>query len=236
MGFKERPGALHDVPVHHGIDHGAGESKSVTVQLGADGKPTVIDQADDIPVLREDDAPELPSGATLNEDASITLPLLVPVVLKFKKPGGTPQEEPYDHLSLRRLTGTDMRKVIAASGARSTALVLSAATGLSQAKVALLQDRMDAADVRAAQAVIVALLGMGDGLPKRAEHGDDGSITLPLLTPTEDGDGVLHEALAFRRLTGADLTAIAAAKDDTLPVAIHRATGLTLREKPRRAG
>lgn len=181
-----------------------------------------------LPVLDEGIAPlDLPSSATLNEDGTVTVQFDFPVTLEFRSVnGGSAQSVHYDSLRLRRLTGADVTKIIAAKA--STDVALARASGLSQARIALLTERMDAPDVTALRDTIAAMLGgLDDGLPKHADE-IEGVIVLPLRRDTEDGSGATIERLEFKRLTGGDLKAIADAKD-TMPAALHRACGLTLK-------
>lgn len=76
-----------------------------------------------------------------------------------------------------------------------------------------------------------------DALPPHAEEQEDGSVRLPLKHPRTlrwkpSGGGAAreehYEALVLRRLTGADMRAIAAAKAaDVIVVALARSSGLT---------
>lgn len=184
--------------------------------------------ADDLPVLGERDAPELPDGAQWRQDGGITLTFGTPVTLTYRTASGEPaKSEEFHLLVLRRLTGADMRKVLGV-GSRSADIALALSAGLPQAKMALLTDRMDAADFRAVQDALAALLEMGEGLPARAEEQDDGSVRLALREPATDSDGVTHAELLFHRLKGGDLVAMGNAKDrEALAVGIARACGLT---------
>lgn len=167
---------------------------------------------------------ELPDGASVQPDGSVLLHLAYPVQLAFRAAGDAgAKAEAIDRLSFRRLTGADVGKITAAADARATMVALGCALGWTPARVALLMERIDAADMTAAAAVIAALLEPGDGLPERARE-EDGKVVLPLLVPV----GGVNE-ITFRRITGADLQAIARAKD-MLPTALARASRIPLPE------
>lgn len=182
--------------------------------------------AADIPVLDEGFAAlDLPPGCALNADGSVTVTFDRPATVRFRT-GSEEKTETHEGLTLRRLTGAQVLKAIEAKKTGTVALAFAA--GLSPARLALLTDRADAADVTRLMNVVSELLGgLGEGLPEHAAETEDG-VTLPLRDLATDGDDGVHESLTFRRLTGGDLEAMAGAKD-TLQVGIHRATGLTLK-------
>lgn len=196
----------------------------ITIDIGADATPAVR-------VLDEGFAPlDLPRNATLNDDGGVTIALDTPVTLEFRAVGGgTVQTVDYHELTLRRLKGVDIARVLLAKN--SIDVAIARATGLSPARTALLLERMDAADVTTVRETIAALLGgMEDGLPRHAQE-IDRKVHLPLRDPVDDGDGLSLDKLTFRRLNGGDLKAIGEAKD-TLAAALQRACGLT----PKQAG
>src|SRR5579875_3400678 len=95
--------------------------------------------ADDVPVLREQDGPELPANAVLNPDGGITLTFERPVTLTFRTAAGdTAKSEQHVSLVLRRLTGADMRKVLSAPGNKGTDVAPALSAGILPAKLALL--------------------------------------------------------------------------------------------------
>ncbi len=156
-----------------------------------------------IPVLPDGPPMDLPSGCTINPDGSVTLTLDYPCSVKYRVPGTDQvvKEDRYDSLTLRRLTGADVRKIIAAKNPTSTALALS--TGLGAGKLALFQNVADASDDAAASDVVNELLGgIKAALPAHAEETADG-ILLPLFRPVEDDAGTLCRELLFKRLTAA---------------------------------
>jgi hypothetical protein len=184
---------------------------------------------DDVAILGAGAQMDLPDNAVLNPDGSVTLTFVYPVTLRFMERAGAAVEvQTFEKLDLRRLNGADMRRIIEAPGARSGDVALARSAGMTQARLALLLQKIDALDLASARKVIMAMLQNDEGLPDRAEEQDDGSIVLTLLSPVVGPDGALIGELTMKRLTGADMTAIGTAKD-TLPFAIHRTTGLTLK-------
>jgi len=199
-----------------------GDTSDLKIELAGDTmSPDAL-----LPVLNEDAPPlELPDRATLLPDGTVRLDFEFPCKLEYRDTRGTvARVETFDHLVLRRLQGPDMRRILDAKNATNAALARSA--GLTPAKLALLVNAMDSADVGAAQQVINELLGgLKDGLPAHAEETAEG-YRLPLFYPATDGDGEAHTDLLFRRMTGADRIAISQAKDP-LDWAFHRATRLS---------
>lgn len=156
-----------------------------------------------IPVLGDGPLMELPAGAKLNADRTVTLTLDYPCSVKYRFVGTdqVAKQDDYASLTLRRLKGVDVRKMIAAKNPGSMALALS--TGLGAGKLALLQDVMDATDEAAAGDVVNELLGgIKTGLPAHAEETPDG-VMLPLFWPTENDEGTVVQSLLFKRLTAA---------------------------------
>jgi hypothetical protein len=120
---------------------------------------------EDTPVVVLDEAAAadpLPERAVRNEDGSITLPLLYPVTLKFKKASsGDVREETLEELVMRRLTGADMRAITAASNGHMVAVGIARSARIGEAKMMALFDRMDGADANAAAQVVGFFLGSG---------------------------------------------------------------------------
>ena len=184
-----------------------------------------------LPVLDEGVAPMDVSAipnATLNDDGSITLLLDYPRTVNFGSVGqaGT-QAASYETLTFRRLTGAQFLKLLRRP--RMLEAGMAASTGLQEARMALLLDKMDTSDIFAMRAAFEQIMGgMGDGLPEHAEETPDG-IVLPLRFPVPDGSGDVHHDLVFHRMNGADLKAIEQAKDLVLPTRMARSTGLVLK-------
>ena len=159
---------------------------------------------------------ELPRGAEAF-DAHVVLTLDFPVTVQFRGQEGA---ETLTALTMMRLTGADVRRVTEAPAARGASVALAASLRWTPARTALVLSLMDASDAAAAHAVVAALLDVGDGLPERAR--DEGArVVLPLLVPVGE-----RTEIPFRRLTGADLQAIAAGKD-VVTQALARAAGLS---------
>lgn len=193
-----------------------------------DGPIAIGDPGPDtsVPLLTEAPPMDLPRGATLNGDGSVTLTLDYPKALKFRTPGSefVVREEPITQLVLRRLTGADVRKMIAAKNAVQMALALSSCMGL--AKLSLLVQVMDATDEAAANEVVSELLGgFGPELPARAEETPEG-ITLKLWQPAADEEGTVHAEIAFKRLTAAQRRQAADAPN-LLDWGVSLSTGMT---------
>ena len=174
------------------------------------------------------DAPpmDLPPGAVLNDDGSVTLTLDYPtaIILRTAGAGAVVRNEPVTQLVLRRLTGADVRKMIAAKNANTMALALS--SGLGLAKLNMLQNVMDAADEAAAGIVVSELLGgMNPGLPAQAEETPEG-VTLKLWWPAADEEGTVCSEILFKRLTAAQRRQAADAPN-LLDWGVALSTGMT---------
>lgn len=184
-----------------------------------------------LPVLDEGVAPmdlsAIPN-ATLNDDGSITLVLDYPQTVNFGSVGQTgAQTASYESLTFRRLNGAQFLKLMRRP--RMLEAGIAACTGLQEARLALLLDKLDTSDIFAMRAAFEQIMGgMGDGLPDQAEETPDG-IKLPLRFPAPDGSGSVHHELVFHRMNGADLKAIEMAKDLVLPTRMARSTGLVLK-------
>ena len=179
-----------------------------------------------LPILFDGVPMDLPPSATLNHDGSVTVVLDYPKTLKYRAPGSdiVAREEAFSSLTLRRLTGLDVRKMIGAKN--PVEMALSIASGLGPAKLNLLKTVMDATDETAANEVVGELLGgMKQGLPDYAEDSPEG-VTLPLLRPAVDEEGTVYTSLTFKRLTAAQRK-IAADAASQLDWGIALATGVT---------
>lgn len=198
------------------------EAPAISVDLGG------ADPDAALPVLNEEAPPlNLPPRAKLLADGTVHLDLEFPTTLQYRPVGGgaVVRTERHEHLTFRRLGGKDVRRLLDAKNATDLAVAISA--GLTHAKFAILQEKMDSADIGAAQSIINELLGdmTRDGLPPHAKETDEG-IHLPLFYSADDGEGEHHTELLFKRMSGGDRKAIAGAAD-TLTWSLHRATGLT---------
>lgn len=124
--------------------------------LAAAAERGVVEIADE---ATDDDG--IPARAIRNEDGSITLPLLTPVTLRFRR-AGTDQvrEETTEQLVLHRLTGKDLRAISAAKKDQAIIAVARSAR-IAEPKFNAVFDQMDGADASAAIAVAGYFLGAG---------------------------------------------------------------------------
>jgi len=104
---------------------------------------------------------ELPAKAIRNPNGTITLPLRKPVTLTIRNARGGERTETYEQLILRDLNGADFRAIQAASPAAQGVVTLARATGIREAVMNALYDRMAAADI--VDAVACAYSFLGDG-------------------------------------------------------------------------
>lgn len=117
-----------------------------------------------VPVLREEGTDEatLPDHASLNDDGSVTLPLLFPVTLEFRKGStGDVLTEQYDEFTMHRLNGADLRAISAAGAGSMAEAAIGRSARISAARMKLLFDRMDGADVNAAGQVVGFFMSSG---------------------------------------------------------------------------
>ncbi len=103
---------------------------------------------------------EFPAHAVLNDDGTVLLPLRYPVTLRFKR-GGEEREERVAELLLHRLTGRDRRLLAEAKPARMTETAVRLSARLPEIRAVAVYDRMDAADIEAAERVVLHFLGNG---------------------------------------------------------------------------
>lgn len=135
----------------------------VDLTEGEAGPAATASDAADVVVMAEDgeDAP-LPKRARLQDDGSIILPLLYPVVLRFRNRGNDQvRVERFDEFHFRRMTGADMRAIAAASSGAGPMVTLARSTRVAETKFSPIFDRMDAADIDDAFAVVARFLGTG---------------------------------------------------------------------------
>lgn len=143
---------IHDTTI---IDLPADGGTLAGVAVAADAPDAdVVEIAD-----KQDDA--LPESVVKNADGSITLPLMFPVVLKFRKPGGDIREEHLSELVLHRLTGADMRAISSSSRDGLSTVAIARSARINEAKMNAWFDRMDGADTVAAGQVVAYFLGNG---------------------------------------------------------------------------
>lgn len=129
----------------------------------------VIDEEPGAGVIDEDaELGELPARAIRNPDGTITLPLRKPVTLTIRNSRGGERAEAYEKLTLRDLTGADFRAIQAASPAAQPIVTLARATGIREAVMNALYDRMAASDIVDAAACAFSFLGDGAKAKTRA--------------------------------------------------------------------
>lgn len=129
----------------------------------------VIDEEPGAGVVDEDaELGELPARAIRNPDGTITLPLRKPVTLTIRNSRGGERAETHEKLTLRDLTGADFRAIQAASPAAQGIVTLARSTGIREAVMNALYDRMVAADIVDAAACAFSFLGDGAKAKTRA--------------------------------------------------------------------
>jgi hypothetical protein len=137
-------------------------------------EPLVVDLVEDTPasaahggdaevVVLSDDGEArtgLPARAAQQEDGSVILTLRFPVVLRFRRNGSDEvREERVDALRFHRMTGADMRAISAASRDAAMPVMLARSARMAEGKLTPILDRMDAADVDDAVAVVGSFMG-----------------------------------------------------------------------------
>ena len=137
--------------------------------------PTIADPAlADVAVLTSDDEDEdnFPEQAIRNPDGSVTLPLNVPVALKWKAAGSdvVNEDPPITQLVMRRLTGKDVRTILGGGMGDTYLVKLTGACvrGMTEVKPArwpLIFDRMDGSDTQAAVLIAQDFLANGPKTP-----------------------------------------------------------------------
>lgn len=130
--------------------------------------PAPVSMDAPIAVDEKPDADKLPGRAVVNKDGSVTLPLLTPVTLTWRK-GGVDTQEVVSSLTLRRLSGKDMRKIMSSTGEAFTTNLTAASV---QAQYNAMQwnaifDRLDGADAMDVFLVAQSFLQSGPQTPGR---------------------------------------------------------------------
>ena len=115
----------------------------------------------------EDDE-KLPDRAVVNDDGSITLPLLQPVTLTWRR-AGVDTSETVSSVTLRRLNGKDVREIMGSTGATFTMKITGAAVRAQYNTLqwAAIYDRMDGADAMDVFLVAQRFLQSGPQTPGR---------------------------------------------------------------------
>lgn len=177
-----------------------------------------------VPTLWEGPELDLPPGAVLNGDGSVTVTLRYPFDLAYRQGAETIRSERVAEVTLRRLTGADVLKITKAKDAARAAIV--AAAGLTPARFELWCQKLDASDETLLGQVVTEMMGVGrSGLPEQAEDRGD-AVLLRLLFPAEDDQGTAWSELRFPRMTAAQRRRMTDA-DESLVWAVQHATGLT---------
>lgn len=101
----------------------------------------------------------LPPHAVALDDGTVRLPLRFPVTLRIQK-GSDVREETVSELHFHRLTGADMRAVMSA-GKNAGVVSIARATRIPQHRFDAIYDRMDGADIYAADKVVDFFLSPG---------------------------------------------------------------------------
>lgn len=99
---------------------------------------------------------ELPARAVLNDDGSVTLALVKPIVLRIKSStNGKEREETYRELVFHELTGLDLRLAAQESDdMKRTIVTMARATRMTTVRMNVLFDRLAQRDVKGATDII----------------------------------------------------------------------------------
>lgn len=127
-----------------------------------DEQPEKVTSGDE-PIVDETriDVFRLPEAATQNADGTVTLVLQTPVNVKIKKANGEIREENYHELTLRPFTGADLRAIQSTSSEMQNVVMLARATGIREAVMNGLFDKMNASDILNAADIISAFMNGG---------------------------------------------------------------------------
>lgn len=113
-------------------------------------------------ILDEDIDPlaSLPSSVKKHKDGSITLPLEYPTTVRTKKDGEV-KESHFTELTFRRLNGANQRAIASASPEMMSIVAFAQSTGINQARMNALFDKMDALDITNGGRVLNHFLSSG---------------------------------------------------------------------------
>lgn len=118
------------------------------------GAPTttsvVIEEETGSPAVVDEDAAlggELPAHAVRNDNGTVTLTLRKPVTLTIRNSRGGERSETYAELTFRDLNGADFRAIGAAAPAAQQVVTLARSTGIREAVMNALFDKMTGADI-----------------------------------------------------------------------------------------
>lgn len=101
---------------------------------------------------------ELPARAVRLDGGRVRLPLRYPVTLTIKSSSGAARQERYEALDFSRLNGAAMRAIGAASDDAKTVVAIAKSTGIRDAVMSALYDKMDAADINDAGKIVLHFL------------------------------------------------------------------------------
>lgn len=117
------------------------ENQSVAiVDEGGNSHTVVIDEDGG------DEMDKLPKRATVNDDGSVTLPLLEAVTITTKKDGKV-RDRIYESLTFHRLKGADIQAIANAGKEKDTVVTFGRSTRIMQAMMNAIFDKLDAADI-----------------------------------------------------------------------------------------
>lgn len=131
--------------VHIDLDEGQG----VGTVAGSGTSQAVVDESGSkVLVVNEDggDTDKLPASAIVNDDGSVTLPLIEPVTITHRK-DGKEKSVVYSSLTFHRLKGADIQAIAAASKEKDTVVTFARSTRMPQFVMNVLFDELDAADI-----------------------------------------------------------------------------------------
>jgi hypothetical protein len=123
----------------------------------------VVDEAGSKAVIVNEDGDEtdkLPARAVMNDDGSVTLPLLDPVTITTRKDGKV-RDRVFDSLTFHRLKGADIQAIAAASKENDTVVTFARSTRTMQAVMNAVYEKLDAADIMDGGKVINHFLTSG---------------------------------------------------------------------------
>lgn len=129
----------------------AGDFVVVLDDEGAAGAAAPAAGAD---VVDESPAANLPKGAVLNPNGTVTYKLATPVTLKIRNHAGQVTETPYAEFTLRRFNGADLRAIRQLTGDAMTIEMMARAATIRNPVMNALYNQMDAYDLQRVNEVI----------------------------------------------------------------------------------
>ena len=104
---------------------------------------------------------DFPAGAMRQPDGSIVLKLKYPAVLKLRSADGSVREEVTRSLHLNRLKGKHQNEIRRADAEDRPIQMIACSAGMTLAKMQLVHDAMDTADIAAALRVVYFFMTPG---------------------------------------------------------------------------